>query len=82
MKEVAMRHGNYEKLMELLAKEHSCFILITCDNKSSDGNMNVNMTYEGDPALASYLLDGAKARVDAEIEAEVSESKDFLRVVK
>ncbi len=77
-----MRHENYKELMELLAKEHSCFILITCDNETKDGNMNVNMSYEGDPVLASYLLEGAKSRIDSELESEVTESQDYLRVVK
>ncbi len=77
-----MRHENYKEFMELLAKEHACFILITCDNETKDGNMNVNMSYEGDPALASYLLEGAKAGIDSEFESEITESKDYLRVVK
>ena len=77
-----MNHENYKKLMEKLSKDHSCFVLITCDNESGSGNMNVDMSYEGDPVLASFLLEGAKSRIDAEIDAEVTDSKDYLRVVK
>lgn len=45
-------------------ENHACYLLITCDKPSADGNMNVEMTYKGDTALASYLLQGAQTIID------------------
>ncbi len=49
-----------------LREDHTCYILITCGKPSADGKMAVEMTYEGDPTLASYLLE--TARIDPEEE--------------
>lgn len=62
-----------EKLEEILAKEHACYVLITCDHPDSEGHMQVNMTYQGDQALASYLVDGAQAYLDSHEETELVE---------
>ncbi len=40
--------------------KHACYILITCAHPNAEGKMNVEMTYEGDAALASYLLENAQ----------------------
>lgn len=45
---------------KLLQKEHACYVLITCGNPSSEGKMEVELTYEGDPCLAAYLLESAQ----------------------
>ena len=47
-------------IRETLAKKHACYVLVTCDQPSEEGKMNVEMSYEGDPALASFLLQGAQ----------------------
>jgi len=47
-----------------LAKKHACYVLITCDDPSEGGEMQVKMTYEGDRTLASYLLQGAQSFMD------------------
>jgi hypothetical protein len=63
---------NVQKLLkDTLAKQHVCYVLITCDAPSDDGNMQVEMTYEGDAALAAYLLQGAQSFID---EQEIEES--------
>ena len=49
-------------------EEHTCKILITCGQPSLDGKMHVEMTYEGDPALASYMLARAQYFVDQDEE--------------
>ncbi len=41
-----------------------CQILITCTESLETGAMDVKMTYEGDPVLASMLLDRAKVYMD------------------
>lgn len=51
-------------IKDKLARNHACYVLITCDAPTVDGSMHVEMTYEGDPALASYLLHGAQHILD------------------
>lgn len=41
-------------------EEQSCYVLIKCGQPSADGKLSVEMTYEGDPFLASYLLESAQ----------------------
>ena len=48
--------------------DHACYVLITCDKPNKDGSMNVNMTYKGDPLLASYLLRDAQCKMDENID--------------
>lgn len=47
--------------------KHACKIMITCGTPCAKGNMDVEMTYEGDPCLAAYLIESAQGFVrDAE----------------
>ncbi len=55
-----------------LSKNHACYVLITCEKPSEDGNMHVEMTYEGDASLASYLLQGAQNIIDEQCEEEAA----------
>lgn len=63
-----MKHDKQKHLKKTLAKNHACYVLITCDEPSEDGNMQVQMTYEGDAALASYLLQGAQSIIEEQDE--------------
>lgn len=47
---------SFEQIKKALAQHHACYVLITCSAPSSDGNMDVAMSYEGDEALAAYLV--------------------------
>jgi hypothetical protein len=47
-----------------LKEDQACYILITCGKPAPDGKMSVEMTYEGDPTLASYLLENAQGFMD------------------
>jgi hypothetical protein len=47
---------SFEQIKKALAQQHACYVLITCSAPSSDGNMDVAMCYEGDDALAAYLV--------------------------
>lgn len=67
MKKKAVVTDLQEDITEQLSKDHACYILITCDKPSSDGNMNVNMSYEGDNFLVSYLIQGAQNLIDEKI---------------
>ncbi len=65
----SMRHDielsdQQQKIHELLAEKHACYVLITCDPPSESGDMQVKMTYEGDPLLAAYLVQGAQTYID------------------
>ena len=37
-----------------------CYVLLTCTEAGSDGNMEVEMKYEGEKWLASYLIQSAQ----------------------
>lgn len=47
-----------------LNEKHAAYVLITCAEPSLDGKMQVELTYEGDPILASYLLENAQKFID------------------
>lgn len=49
---------------KILKEDQACCIVITCGQPSADGKMSVEMTYEGDPLLASYLLENAQGFID------------------
>lgn len=50
--------------------QHACRILITCTEPTGDGKMDVEMTYEGDSTLASYLLERAQSYIEQENEPD------------
>ena len=56
-----------ECIKELVAvedEENACKVVITCKQPKEDGSMNVEMSYEGDKMLASYLLHSAQNMID------------------
>ena len=59
-----MKSNKDKQIRDTLAKNHACYVLITCDEAKDDGSMHVEMSYEGDTALASYLLQGAQTIID------------------
>lgn len=59
-----MKRAVQKSIRDSLTKKHVCYVLITCDPPSEDGEMQVEMTYEGDATLAAYLLQGAKFFID------------------
>jgi hypothetical protein len=61
-----MNKNSRKHLQEVLDKDLSCYVLITCGQPSEDGQMQVEMTYQGDAALAAYLLQGAQFFIDKE----------------
>lgn len=62
-----------QEIRELLSKHYPCYVLITCDQPEASGQMQVEMTYEGDPVLAAYLLQGAQSFMDEEDAGELDE---------
>lgn len=65
-----MGHHVHKLIGQKLSKSSVCYVLITCEEASADGNMQVEMTYEGDAALASYLLQGAQAQIEQDEERD------------
>lgn len=60
-----------KRLKDMLSKDHSCYVVITCGKpKGPGGTMDVQMEYEGDPLVASFLLQGAQERIDQELDFE------------
>lgn len=52
---------NHKKLQQ---EQHACYVLITCGHPTDDGKMEVELTYEGDPTLAAYLLQNAQGFIE------------------
>ena len=57
-----------KRIKEKLGKNNVCYVLITCAEPSDSGDMQVEMTYEGDAALACYLLQGAQNLIEEQDE--------------
>lgn len=60
-----------DKLKKALGKDNACYVVITCALPTEDGKMDVEMTYEGDETLASYLLENAQQIMDDRLKNSV-----------
>lgn len=47
------------EIKKALNSKCACYVLITCSEPSADGNMDVEMKYEGDESLAAFLVENA-----------------------
>jgi len=61
-----------DKIRKSLSENNACYVLITCGTPSEDGKMDVQMVYEGDEDLASYLVDNAQQIFDDRSKSEKS----------
>ncbi len=59
-----------EHLEELCKEDKACYIVLSCGTPDADGNMDVKMTYDGDPVLAAYLLQNACIRLEDQLESD------------
>ena len=66
MSEILQKQISREDIKEILAKQHACFVLITCGSPNHEGKMEVEMMYEGDPSLAAYLIESAQNFIEEE----------------
>jgi hypothetical protein len=55
----------HEKVRKIL-KDHAGYVLVTCRPTDKRGKMEVELSFEGDPDLASYLVDGAQGYFENE----------------
>jgi hypothetical protein len=61
-----------DQIQKWLSENNACYVLITCKEPSADGKMNVEMVYDGDEVLASYLVDNAQQIFDHRARSEKS----------
>ena len=59
----------HEKVRRILS-DHVGYVLVTCRPTNQPGRMEVEVSYEGDPDLASYLVDGAQGYFENELQIE------------
>lgn len=57
--------SDLDRIKKMLGENTDCYVLITCGSPSNDGKMEVEMSYEGDEVLASYLIDNAQQVFEA-----------------
>ena len=57
---------DHRKLRQNADQAVAGYVLITCGKPDAKGEMQVEMTYEGDKVLASYLLESAQSVFDEE----------------
>lgn len=76
-----MSKRSRKHLQEAVDKNLTCYVLITCGQPSEDGHMQVEMTYQGDTALATYLLQSAQTFIDQEGELDAY-SPPAIRLVE
>jgi hypothetical protein len=56
----AEKKHTFQSIKDYLAENNLCYVLLTCSMPSKDGNMEVEMSYEGDDHVASYLIESAQ----------------------
>ena len=59
-----MKKDLHKRIRKLLEKEYAGYVLVTCKPPEVSGKMQVEMSYDGDPLLASYLMEGAQGYLD------------------
>ena len=60
----------HEGVRALLAKDHVGYVLVTCRKTDQAGKLEVEVSYEGEPELACYLVDGAQGYFENEFLGE------------
>lgn len=66
------QHLTMEEVRHALAKDHACYVLITCGVPSKEGKMQVQMNFDGDPVLAAYLIESAQGLIEPQPESNIS----------
>jgi len=73
---VSSKNYAREQIKKTLSKNHACYVLITCSDPSEDGKMDVEMSYDGDETLASYLLQSAQNIFDENLDTTADSCQD------
>jgi hypothetical protein len=61
---ILMKMSIHEEIRKKIGDETACYVLITCGEPSPSGEMNVELSYDGDPVLAEFLIQGAQNYFD------------------
>ena len=62
--------GNAHEKVRRILSDHVGYVLVTCRPTTQPGRLEVEVSYEGDPDLASYLVDGAQGYFENEVQGE------------
>ena len=62
--------GNVHEKIRKILSNHIGYVLVTCRPTRKTGKMEVEVSYDGDPDLASYLVDGAQGYLESEQQCE------------
>jgi hypothetical protein len=62
------KSGNAHEKVRRILSDHVGYVLVTCRPTAQPGRMEVEVSYEGDPDLASYLVDGAQGYIENEVQ--------------
>ena len=65
-----------DDIKKTLSAKHACYVLITCSEPSEQGKMNVELSYDGDESLASYLLQSAQDIFENQVDETVDSIQD------
>ncbi len=60
-------HRDLDKIKKTLGEKHACYVLITCTEPTEEGQIEVEMSYEGDETLAAFLIDNASQVFDEKL---------------
>ena len=61
-----MKSDIHKRVRKLLEKDFEGYVLVTCRPEGNDGKRQVEMSYDGDPVLAAYLMEGAQEYLEEE----------------
>ncbi len=64
--------GKLVKIAKPSNENCACYVLITCSEPNAEGNMEVEMNYQGDETLAAYLVENAVQIFDDRFHARKS----------
>jgi hypothetical protein len=56
----------HQELKQALMEQFPCFVLITCSEPNTQGQLELEMVYEGDAHLAAYMVESAQAFIEEE----------------
>lgn len=59
-----MKQDAEKRIKNRLAEKYAAYVLITCQEPSEDGSMQVEMSYAGDSLVAAYLMQCAQSFLD------------------
>lgn len=55
-----LQNTEINELKKILAEKQLSYVLITCTSPTNEGKMDIELDYQGDQDLLSYLIDSAK----------------------